>query len=293
MTQAVNSNILLKRWINVFVIINIIYFIFQWGYYWIVEQLQPFQSFVVSSNSILCIINIIGAVYLSRNLRFGIYLQLGAPIIILVLQFLFIGEIAKSIYAFIILAIITSLILCLKKGNKTIWSQLNKGIDFVHFRHIYQLSSLAILLFVGYASFDYLTVKTKVSEKQSNRELYHKVNEEDLLKELDNPNITLGEISKIEKQLKEIPSNYEARIMALRHILAGHIVPHVHDIESFRMAYLLRKDALSKEQQRILDWFFYQPNEIQNLWERSEGATSINAFQQDLKRIMKRREKNK
>lgn len=284
------NNSILKGWLNVYVIINVIYIIYLWGSFIIVGQQSSNQSLETSLCTIMCITNIVGIVYLSRNLRFGVYILLLVPVIILFVQILLIGNIPLSIYLSLILSIITSLLLCLKSDNRTVWAQMNNGIDIAHFKHIYQLSALLILIVLGYGVYTYIALKNNANNEEIyNEDLLNEVNQEELLKELDKTTITLGKISKIEKIIKELPPEYEARIMALRHILAGHIVPNTHDTEAFKMAYSLRKDAMSKEQQEILDWFFRQHNNVMEIWRTSDGCSNLATFQEYIKDIIKKR----
>lgn len=289
MANKTFKNPILKGWLNVYVIINVIYIIYLWGSLIIAGQLSSNQSLETSLCTIMCITNIVGIVYLSRNLRFGVYILYLVPIIILLFEVFLIDEISISIYLFLILSILTSLLLCLKSENRIIWSQMNNGIDIVHFKHIYQLSTVLILLALGYGIYSSIESKGKTSDKIYDDHLYDEANQEELLKELDKTTITLSNISKIEKRIKELPPEYEARIMALRHILAGHIIPNTHDIEAFKMAYFLRKDAMSKKQQEILDWFFRQHNDVMEIWRTSNGCSNLATFQEYIKDIIKKR----
>ena len=289
MANKTFNNPILKGWLNVCVIINVIYIIYLWGNLIIAGQLSSNQSLETSLCTIMCITNIVGIVYLSRNLRFGVYILYLVPIIILFIEVFLIDDISISIYLSLLLSILTNLLLCLKSENKTIWSQMSDGIDLVHFKHIYQLSTVLILLALGYGIYSSIESRGKIPNEIYDDHLYDEANQEELLKELDKTTITLSNISKIEKRIKELPPEYEARIMALRHILAGHIVPNTHDTEAFKMAYFLRKDAMSKEQQEILDWFFRQHNDVMEIWRTSDGCSNFATFQEYIKDIIKKR----
>ena len=289
MANKTFNNPILKGWLNVCVIINVIYIIYLWGNLIIAGRLSSNQSLETSLCTIMCITNIVGVVYLSRNLRFGVYILYLVPIIILFIEVFLIDDISISIYLSLLLSILTNLLLCLKSENRTIWSQMNDGIDIVHFKHIYQLSTVLILLALGYGIYSSIESKGKTSDEIYDDHLYDEANQEELLKELDKTTITLSNISKIEKRIKELPPEYEARIMALRHILAGHIVPNTHDVEAFKMAYFLRKDAMSKDQQEILDWFFRQHNDVMEIWRTSDGCSNLAIFQEYIKDIIKKR----
>lgn len=287
MAQRSLNNPILKGWLNVYVIINVIYIIYLWGSFIIIGQQSSNQSLETSLFTVMCITNIVGIVYLSRNLRFGIYLLLLVPFVVLVFELLLIEYISISIYISLASSIITSILLFLRSSDGTIWKQMNNGLDITHFKHIYQLSSFLIILALGYGICGYMS-GDDVSNKYE-EEVLNELTQEELLKELDKSNITLSKISKIEKIIKELPSEYEARIMALRHILAGHIVPNIHDIDAFKTAYFLRKDALSSGQQEILDWFFRQHKDVMVIWKNSDGCTSLASFQEYIKDIIKKR----
>ena len=290
MAQGTFNNPLVKRCFNAYVIINVIYLIYLWGYFFIVGQQSANLALDTSLCTILCITNIVGIIYLSRNLRFGVYILFIVPIVIILYQIIIFGKVSISIYLLFLLSVIISLLLCLKSGNKTIWSQMDEGIDIKHFRHIYQLSIFLIIIVGGYGVYKYVDLTNDASnEEKYNEDLFNKASTEELLMELDKSTITLGKISKIEKNIKELPLEYEARIMALRHILAGHIVPNSHDVEAFKMAYFLRKDAMSKEQQEILDWFFRQHNDVMEIWRTSDGCSNLAKFQEYIKDIIKKR----
>ena len=290
MVKNTFNNPILKGWLNVYVIINIIYFIYLWGYFFIAGKLSANLSLETSLCAVLCITNIIGIVYLKRSFRTGVYFLFLVPITILLTQFCLIDNISISIYISLLLSIITSLLLFIKNGDSTTWAQMNKGFDIMHFKHIYQLTSIIILIILGYGVYNYIVLKDNSSNNEAyDEDLLNKYSSEELLRELDMPTITLRKISKIEKIIREIPPEYEARIMALRHILSGHIVANSHDIKAFKMAYFLRKDALSKEQQEILDWFFRQHNDVKEIWRTSDGCNNLASFREYIKAAIKKR----
>lgn len=281
----------LKGWLNVYVTINILYIIYLWGHFLIIGHQTSYESLETSICTIMCIMNIVGIVYISRNFRFGVYILFSMPIFMFILSLAMIGEMPLSIYAYLLFAIITLVLLFMKSNNRTVWSQMNEGIDFIHFKHIYQLSTALILIVAGYGAHSYFVSEDSPKDDmfKISSEPLSESDKEKLLKELDKPTITLGQISKVEKAITKLPLEYEVRIMAMRHILAGHIVPNTHDVEAFKMAYSLRKDALSFEQQEVLDWFFRQNREVHEIWSVSDGSNSISAFQENLKCIMKKR----
>lgn len=290
MGQTSFNNQILKWWFNIYIIINVLYIIYLWVNTLIVRQHSANLSLETSLCTIMCITNIIGVVYLSRNLRFGIYLLLGTPIVILLSQIFLIKEVSIAVYFSISLSIITRLLLCIKSNNRTFWSQMKKGVDIIHFKHIYQLSTILIVIVVCYGTYSYITKKDSIPIKYIEKEnLLNGRSKEELLQKLNKANITLNEISEIEKLVTEIPYEYEARIMALRHILAAHIVSNIHDIKAFRSAYFLRKNAMSKEQQEVLDWFFRQSNEVFEIWETFGGCDNLVTFQKSIKEIIEKR----
>lgn len=289
MAQTTFNNPILKGWLTVYIIINVICIIYLWSNFLTVGLQTPNLSLETSLCTVTCITNIVGIVYLSRNLRFGIYILFLVPIIVLAVQSFLIGNVSIPIYIYILLSVFTAMLLCLKSNNKIIWAQMNDGIDIKHFKHIYQLSIFFIVVVVGWGIYNYSTFKDSSNEDLYDEELLSAMTQEEVLRELDKKTITLGKISKIEKVVKEFSPECEARIMALRHILAGHIVPNIHDIDAFKMAYFLRKDAMSKEQQEILDWFFRQHNDVMEVWKTSDGCSDLASFQKYIKDIIKNR----
>lgn len=293
MTQKINQNQILRLWLNILVVINIVYPILLWGTYFLSVQDYGNQIVETSLFTILCIANIVSLVYVSRNLRFGIYLSGTALIIILCISLFISGIDIIPVCISMILMLITFVLLFLQSDGKSIWSQMDNGIDIAHFRHIYQLSIFIIMIVSCFWVYKYSTCEVHLLDNETytakSDEVLDDIDKEMLLENLNKTTITLGQISKIEKSITNIPPEYESRIMALRHILVGHIVPDTHDFELFKMTYFLRKDALSEEQQEVLDWFFRQHNEVKDIWQTSGGVSNIATLQKNLKDAMKKR----
>lgn len=290
MEQGAIKNPVIEIWLKIYAAISILYVIYLWGNFLFVELQSTFQLWEISLCTIVGIINIVGIVYILRNLQFGVFLLLFSNLIIFLLQLFLTENVPIFIWISLFFVIIIFLLLFLKSNGRTIWAQMNKGIDISHFKHIYQLSTLLILMTLCYGGYNYLALRNgKESKNVSEEDVSNKIDKEELLKKLDNVDITLEEISRIENVIKDLPLEYEARIMALKHILAGHIVPDTHDIEAFRMAYFLRKDAMAKEQQEVLDWFFRQHSDVMRVWENSNGCNSIALFQEYIRDIIRTR----
>lgn len=287
MSNGVNT---LRGWLNVLVIINILFLIYIWGKQLITDQQSLNIVLEMTSYTVMVITNIVGIVYLVRNLRLGIYILFIIPLLLSLLSFVFIGYIPSYMYISFFLAVITFIGMLIKIAGKSVWEQMKAGVDWKHFRHIYQLSFILLFLTVGYGGYVYYELsENSMGDKPAlgRSEVLNETEVEKSLKALDRITITLGQISEIEKVIVNVPPKYEARIMALRHILAGHIVSNSHDIKAFKMAYTLRRNALSQAQQEVLDWFFRQNEEVVRIWQESDGCESIDVFQKRLKRIIK------
>lgn len=287
MSNGVNT---LRGWLNVLVIINILFLIYIWGKQLITDQQSLNIVLEMTSYTVMVITNIVGIVYLVRNLRLGIYILFIIPLLLSLLSFVFIGYIPSYMYISFFLAVITFIGMLIKIAGKSVWEQMKAGVDWKHFRHIYQLSFILLFLTVGYGGYVYYELsENSMGDKLAlgRSEVLNETEVEKSLKALDRITITLGQISEIEKVIVNVPPKYEARIMALRHILAGHIVSNSHDIKAFKMAYTLRRNALSQVQQEVLDWFFRQNEEVVRIWQESDGCESIDVFQKRLKRIIK------
>ncbi len=242
----------------------------------------------VSLHTFLCSSSIVGVIYIYRNLRFGICLWLGAIVVVGALSFLFLSAVGPEVYVSFGVWGVTFLFLM----GGGLWPRMKKGLDMAHFRHIYQLYGCVVLLAAVYVG--YQTVQMKGDEKIPEPvvledELPEGLTQEELLAKIDSISITLGQISQIESRVAEIPLEYEARIMALRHILSGHIAPDTHDLKAFQTAYFLRKGDLSAEQQKVLDWFFRQHNKVKEIWVESSGCQNLETFRNRLRNVMQER----
>lgn len=286
-------NSILRGWLNLLVVIYILFLIVGWGYYLMTLEKGLDMALEISLCSVMCMLNFVGIVYLSRNLKLGLYILLIAPALMALLFIGLTGAVSLPMCISFALAVMTLIPLFLKKKGRSSWSQMKDGMDLAHFKHIYQLSTFLILLSAGYGGYAYYTMADKKTDTEypfpDAGEALSDSEVQKSLKALDRTTITLGQISEIEKVIMNIPPEYEVRIMALRHILAGHITADEHDVESFKIAYTLRKGALSEEQQHVLDWFFRQNKSVMELWESSGSSASLAVFQNRLKKLIKER----
>lgn len=293
MAQNINTHSFLHLWLSIIAIINVVYTILLWSAYALSNKVYDSLFINASSFTIICVVINVSLIYIWRNLRFGIYLSAAILIMALFASLFLLSINVVSVCVSIVLMLITFLLVFLRNNGDSIWSQMNDGIDFAHFRHIYQLAVFVIVLVSCFWIYRFSTREVHVSDDNVlavlDDQLCDGMDKENILEHLNKTTITLGQISKIENLINDIPPEYEARIMALRHILAGHIVSNIHDFESFKMAYLLRKDALSQEQQEILDWFFKQQDDVREIWKMSDGVSNIATFQKNIRGIMKKR----
>ena len=279
---------LLRLWLNTWLVINACYVVFSWGYLFIYPH--PASLAVnVSLYTLLCFSTIVGGIYIYRNLRFGVYLWLGVNIAVGFLSFMILSKVGWEVYVSLGAWFVTFHFLMI--GG--LWAQMRRGVDMAHFRHIYQLYGCMMLLVTVYGTYQVVQIGHQNEEVQNPVVIVDKLPEgltqKELLERMDGISITLEQISQIESKITEMPVKYEARIMALRHLLAGHIMPDIHDLKAFQTAYFLRKGDLSSEQQKVLDWFFRQHNKVKDIWVESDGCQNLEIFQNRLRNVMKER----
>ena len=284
---------MLRYWLLFLSITCVLYTLFLWGAYGL--SIGAYGLTNVSLYTVMCIVNVVGIVYVFRGLRFGIYLSFACSLLFLLTSIFVPGVDGMPIYVSLAAIILTMIGLLSHKNGKCLWAQMKEGIDILHFRHIYQLSVFLIIVICGYWIYIYVAGDIQMQSDKSVAvvRISNPITQQErqqLLKELNLARITLGELAQIEEKMPDISSDYKARIMGLRHILAGHICSDIHDVKAFEMAYKLRKDALSQEQQSVLDWFFRQTSEVRFIWQESKGVSDLATFQRELRKVMKKRE---
>ena len=278
MSQLIKKSSFIDIWLNLLFIIYVTSIMLAWiiGY----NKGNLVDLFLLT---FVCIISAVGFFYAGKKYRLGIYLPLVVLLLILGgtigVEYLNKG----GVYVSIILLLLTwGQLLFIKRDDKSLWMNMKKLPDRGLTKLIGSIAVLGIVFLFGIKGYAYIQHDNVI---KPNNELVENVS----IEMLDKASVTLKQISVIEKTITDISTNNALRIMALKHILSGHLIVDNHNLESFRNTYFLRKDDLSKEQQDVLDWFFRQHSDVQKLWEFTGSSNSIEAFQEQIKRMMKER----
>lgn len=265
-----------------------------WVQYWWNENHSSSMFYELILYSFIDIIGILGAVYALRNLRLGVFLLIPVLFWALIKIFLYqsgFGYVYWTLFilsALFFLAFMTSII-----AVKDKWKGMGKGLDLKHFRHIYQLTVIFVIILLLSTAYVFLK-EPGLLANQKKEKVHSDFNVEDAsnnerVHDLGDIEISLKDISYIEQHTPDLSFEQKARIMALRHLLAGHIVASNHDLKAFRDAYQLRRDDLSKEQQEVLDWFFRQHSDAHNLWKDMTNVSTIADLKRNVSKVMRDR----
>lgn len=244
-----------------------------------------------------CLITSVGFQLISRWQRMGFYVIIAVCICSSVtLYSLFASELISIIglygefLPFVVsvgLILLLGILLLLIKNSKTgknCWSQMSDGADIKHFRHIYQLTSILLLICGGLIC--YLPT-TKSNESpivrpqeptQSNRVITYEL--------LDSTNVTFDEVILIEPMIDSIPANiqlkYNKRVFALKHLLLSGIMTNEHDTKDIINISKVHLGEFSESQQQILDWYLALPKESQQKWAECPPVNNLQDFKQKL-----------
>lgn len=255
-----------------------------WGQYWGNENHSPNIFYELIQFSFIVIIAILGAVYVLRGFRLGVFLLTVVQCLTLVKTFLYQSKVDYVYWILFLLSFLFFLIFIIRIiAVKEGWKKMKNGADLKHFRHIYQLTFIFVFILLSSTAYVFFMERGSLEDAGAKRE--HSVSKESI-HDLDDIAITLNDISYIEQHTPNLSFEQESRIMALRHLLAGHIVSSKHDFKAFRAAYQMRKEALSEEQKEVLDWFFRQHSDAHNLWERTTNVSSIADLKREMKKMM-------
>lgn len=264
-----------------------------WVQYWWNENHSSNVFYELVQYSFIDIIGILGAVYALRSLQFGVFLLIPVFCLSLVKIFLYqsgFDYVYWTLFILVALFFLGFMISIMVVKDK--WKGMGKGLDLKHFRHIYQLTCTFVFILLLSTAYVFLKEPGSLAE-QKEVKVHSDFNKEDLSNErvhdLDDIEITLKDISYIEQHTPNLSFEQKARIMALRHLLAGHIVASNHDLKAFRNAYQLRRNDLSKEQQEVLDWFFRQHSDAHNLWKDMTSVSTIADLKRNVSKIMRDR----
>ena len=264
-----------------------------WGQYWGNENHSSNMFYELVQYSFIDIFGILGAVYVLRSLRLGVFLLI--PVLCLALIKIFLYQsgfdyVYWTLFILVALFFLGFMISIMVVKDK--WKGMGKGLDLKHFRHIYQLTCIFVFILLLSTVYVFLKEPSLLTDLKEEK-VHSDFNTEDAFNErvhdLGDIEISLKDISYIEKHTPDLSFEQKERIMALRHLLAGHIVASNHDLKAFRNAYQLRKNDLSKEQQEVLDWFFRQHSEAHNLWKDMTSVSTIADLKRNVSKIMRDR----
>lgn len=191
--------------------------------------------------------------------------------------------------AFVVILLVV-LIFIIKdvKVGKSCWVQMSNGTDIKHFRHIYQLTAILLLITVG-LMFYLPTIKAnktsveKLESTFSARAISYEL--------LDSANVTLDEVISIESMIDSIPTHlqlkYNKRIFALKHILLSGIMAKEHDANNLLNISKIHLGEYSDSQQDILDWYNELPKESQLKWNECPPVDNLYDFKVKLNKFIK------
>jgi len=249
--------------------------------------------YIFGTLSCSCLMASVGFQLLIRWQRLGFYLNTGIYILASTLLYLYFpNELSRTfgIYGTYLPFTITGivfLLLCIlifaikdSKTDENCWSQMSDGVDIKHFRHIYQLTSILLLIMGGVI---YILPSTKANKLhksislgsvQTTREISYEL--------LDSVNVTLDEIILIEPMIDSIPPNlqlkYNKRIFALKHLILSGIMAKEHNPNDIINISKVHFGEFSKNQQRILDWYLALPKESQLKWIECPPVNNLQDF---------------
>lgn len=164
------------------------------------------------------------------------------------------------------------------------------GVDYVHFRHIYQLSSVITVAIILIAVIEMPT--------QSNSDIDTDDDISQIIKNvpaerLDASDVTIEEVVSFEKQYNESiavnnrDKNITKRIFALKHLLLSGLMPEIHNRENLVNICMVHSGEFSPEQQEVLDWYLALDISTQEEWNVCEKAISIKEFKSKIEARIK------
>lgn len=190
-----------------------------------------------------------------------------------------------AIYLFTML-----LLLFVKDRGMTTWQQMDSGFDYIHFRHIYQLSSVVFAIIVTIA------ILEMPKQPEANVDVDDEISQ--IIKNvpverLDATDVTIEEVVSFEKQyngsvaVDNRDKNITQRIFALKHLLLSGLMPEIHSRENLVNICMVHAGGFSLEQQKILDWYLALDISTQEEWNVCEKAISISDFKSKIEARIK------
>lgn len=245
--------------------------------------------------SISALLNCVGLTLLIRNRYIGLFIVAVASIassIALSLTCngwlrLCLGDIGYLIpYMVCILYIgIILILLFIKHKNGNAWKQMAGGLDYAHFRHIYQLSTCVL---IGIIVTFYIMMPEGTVLKSSDNDNIEKYVSNIEPKRLDSPDVTIDEVVSFENQyyesheVSERDLKVSRRVFALKHLLLSGLMPDYHTRDILVNIFMAHAGEYSKEQQMIIDWYLSLPLSDQEEWNVCEKAYSLSEFKKHI-----------
>lgn len=185
---------------------------------------------------------------------------------------------------------ILSALLFQKVRGMSSWQQMDNSLDFVHFRHIYQLSTV-ILLFIFVSAYFIMppNTETELAEDDEIEKIVANVSQD----RLDSPNVTIEEIVSFEKvyngnnAVGNRDSKITNRIFALKHLLLSGLMPDVHNRDNLVNICMIHAGAFSKKQQEIIDWYLALDVSQQSEWNVCDKVKTLSEFKETVQNKIK------
>lgn len=275
------------------IVINILLFVISAAMMFITADAP--DVYILGITGCTCLVASVGFQLLSRWQRLGFYVVIGIYLCASVILHLFFGDELSSFIPgsesgellpfaatgfVLILLLILLFVIRSGKERKNCWSQMSNGADTKHFRHIYQLTTVLLLITGGLTFYlastksDNLQDIASAEPKTVKREISYQL--------LDSANVTLDEVIAIENMMDSIPSDlqpvYKKRVFALKHLLLSGLMATEHDPNDIINIIKIHPGQFSESQQHILDWYLGLPGEIQKEWIYSPPVTNLQEF---------------
>ncbi|MDE6573732.1 MAG: hypothetical protein K2L84_00210 [Muribaculaceae bacterium] len=263
-------NVFMQGMLILFVLVFILCFV------WIFVTGSPH---LYGTLSIYGLLGAIGITLVIRYQRVGFLLLIGVNVWVAYLP-----VIPVWFAIFICFSMAFVLFACREKTTgKLIWSCMGNGLDYSHFRHIYQLGAILLCVVVSLMLF-YSPVQTpaavrKCDDNVTGREIGFHL--------LDSANVTLDELIAIEEFADSLPQEtqllYNRRIFALKHVLLSSLMSSTRSTRTLINICKVHNGDFSVEQQRVLDWYMGLSPEDQSLWVDCPPTDNLKSFEFELK----------
>ena len=170
------------------------------------------------------------------------------------------------------------------------WQQMDNSFDWVHFRHIYQLSTfIFIVIFIS----AYFVMPAGTESETTENDDIEKVISDVSQDRLDSPDVTIEEVVLFEKLYNENnavrnrDSKITNRLFALKHLLLSGLMPDVHNCDNLVNICMIHAGAFSKEQQDIIDWYLALDVSQQAEWNVCDKVNTLSEFKETVQNKIK------